>query len=620
MLRTTSIRLAVFLTTALFAAPAFGYALPGWKWPNGAGDPVIYRLHPDGSADIGDGSDLEAIRRAFQTWDDVACSKLEFAEDTWIDPKVFRNEGVNKIYWVEGPNDWQDASPSTIALTYTFYRTEDLVITDSDMRINGVHWGYTTVQAEVGTGTPAKVDVETVVFHEIGHFFGLDHSRDPEAAMFASNNKPIMRAPSLDDVQAICALYPNGNTVPVPTPTQGVGDSCINDTDCETMLCAQDDANARRYCTAVCDAERPCPQGFECATTSQGDYCLMPVVPDEICDQCDQGAQCTSGFCTKVTNVNSEQPFCSRPCDPTPGQPAQCPMGYSCMETLGSDVGGACAPNTGVCEPKGKGAQNEPCFANGTCKSGFTCVEYYPNSGLNFCYFECGVQYAGLSCTQGGGTLCANIEGRMNQAACFSVAQEGQPCIPEVCDVTSFCAFDETIGIDSAVCYRLCAATSDCGPQSQCQGFSGLPNLCVPLAGFKYEGEACTSDNECRSKTCRTYGNARLCTATCAIASSTDCGVGLKCLPSADGSTGLCWPRSFANVQTPQGPSGFCSCDTTSGCESDCECDPECAGGCGCMETPVSNAGSPQPSPFAMLALLAAGVAAVVTRRSNKRR
>ncbi len=579
--------LTLFACTVLPSTNARAYSLPGWEWPNQAGDPVIYRLHPDGSADVNDGSELEAIRRAFQTWDDVTCSYLQFAEAAWMEPKIYANDGINRIYWVEGPNDWEDASPATIALTFTFYRTTDLKVTDADMRMNGTHWSFTTATAEVGTGTPAKVDVETVVLHEIGHFFGLDHSRDESAAMYSSNNKPVFRTPALDDIQGICTLYPNGQSLPSPDPTEGVGSSCLANTDCETQLCAQDDANSRRYCTAVCNAQRPCPTGFECANTPSGDYCLLPIVPDELCDQCDLGAQCSSGFCTKVTNVNSEQPFCSRPCDPTPGQPAQCPSGYSCMPVLGSDVGGACAPHTGVCEPKGKGAQNEPCFGNGACKAGYVCVDYYGDSGLTFCYFECGVQFAGFSCTQGGGNLCLEIANRDNQAACFSVAHEGEPCIPEICDPTSFCAFDESTGVDSAICYRMCASTDDCGAQSQCMGYEGLPNLCTPLEGFKHEGESCTSDAECRSSVCRTYSNASLCTSVCELTgAANECGQGLKCLPSADATTGLCWPTSFVNMPGTGGPKvPFCACDTTSGCDEDCDCDAECTDGCGCSTT-----------------------------------
>lgn len=572
---------------------AGAFSARGNRWANQASNPVVYRLHPDGTKDVRDGSALVAIRKAFSTWQSVACSFLQFQEGPWVEPKSVANDGVNKIFWAEGGRDqWADP-PATIALTYTFFRTEDRIITDADMRVNGVDWRFTTTMSEAGTGTPAKVDVETVILHEIGHFFGLDHSNDPAAVMYGVNNKPIQRTVTPDDVAGICSLYSNGRTAPNPMPgTTGapIGSPCRANGDCASSICVQDGALNRAYCSAQCTIQMrgTCPAGYDCTATQSGNLCLPPVVTDELCDPCETGGQCSSGFCTTVPNVNSNRGFCSRPCDPTPGQPAQCPMSYGCSAVLGG-MGGACAPTNGVCSPAGKGGQNQPCYGNGACKPGYTCVEYFRNSGLNFCYFACDTRFIGLSCTQGGGTRCSPVANRDNAAVCFSVAEAGQPCIPAICDDTSFCAYDQEQGIGSALCYKKCP-TGECGPNAQCMGFgSNIPNLCVPLMGYKYEGQNCAGDNECRSRTCRTFGQYRLCTSPCAVTNPSDCGRGLKCIASNGSNQGLCWPNSLIDPNAPsQDPSRsvtqpFCACDTTKGCDKDCACDPDCGGkGCGC--------------------------------------
>ncbi|KAI3670039.1 hypothetical protein L6452_41626 [Arctium lappa] len=54
---------------------------------------------------------------------------------------------------------------------------------------------------------PKKLDLETVAAHEIGHLFGLDHSEDPNAVMFAYVGDGIRRPVNTDDIKGIKTLY-----------------------------------------------------------------------------------------------------------------------------------------------------------------------------------------------------------------------------------------------------------------------------------------------------------------------------------------------------------------------------------------------------------------------------
>lgn len=591
-------------------ADVLAFSAQGHRWPNTAEQPVEYMLHPDGTADVAGGSDLEAIRRAFDTWQAVSCAYLSFVEVPWLDPKVIGNDMNSRIFWVENQGEWP-GNQNTLALTYAFYTLDTQQITDADIIVNGVDWVWTTVDAEIGTGTPAKVDVETVLFHEIGHFFGLDHSTDMNAAMFPSNNKLKQRAPASDDIAGICALYSNGQPVPGdPNMTMGgpVGAPCQAPGDCASTLCVSDELINQQYCTSMCAPERAdCPAGFVCESTQMGGLCLAPAPVEELCDQCNDGSHCASGLCIQVPNVNDSRPFCSRACDPTPGQPQQCPEGYSCFATQqATSQIGACIPNTGICQPLGKGGQNEPCFGNGSCKPGHGCFPFWP--GFEFCYGLCPPQADGLSCGPAR-TRCTALPDVMNTAVCLTIAQAGQPCMPEQCDMFSFCAYDEAVGVDSALCYLTCpGGQNQCPPNFSCTGFQGIPPLCVPNAGFKYDGEVCAGSGECESGLCQNLGQVKLCTRTCAAADPNGCSPGLRCIPEPGSSQGLCWPDSFSdpNARDPSrrvsevtGGPGYCGCDFTVECDRGCGCDPECGGGCGCTA-----AGEDRPSAGFVLLLL----------------
>ena len=174
----------------------------------------------------------------------------------------------------------------------------------------------------------------------------------------------------------------------------------------------------------------------------------------------------------------------------------------------------------------------------------------------------------------------------MNTAACFTFATVGEPCVPEVCDDRSFCAWDENVGIDSALCYQRCPnGPSDCPANTQCLAFAGLPPLCVPNAGFKRDGDVCASDAECESQTCRFFGSGSLCTRPCDPAVADACTPGLRCEASAGG-TFYCAPVVIPDPAEPPRVvnEGYCGCDRTDECDDDCDCDPECGGtSCTCV-------------------------------------
>ncbi len=590
--------LAGLLASFPLLAPtgAAAFSAPGHRWPDAASRPVPYMVDPAGSRQLGGEPVVAAVRRAFAAWEEVSCSLLSFSQQTFSPSSpeqrnIIQVDDANRVFFADDADAWP-GDRGTLALTFTAYTLdENRVILDADIVFNGVHWRWTTSEAAAGQGSPPAVDFETVMFHEVGHFLGLGHSEDPEAAMFAANNKPVMRRPARNDVEGVCALYSNGRPLPnAPGAGEGapVGAPCLTHTNCSESICIDDGARNERYCSRECEPGRAgrCPSGFTCELAENGQgYCLKPEPVDELCDPCNLHEHCVTGLCVTVPNRNQNAPFCSRPCDPTPGQPAQCPAGFQCELTQQRTTQIAvCVPTQGICSPGGRGGHLQTCFGNGTCKPGHGCFSYWTD--VNFCYALCDPRRAGESC----GTersVCRAVPGVANTAFCAEVARPGEPCAPEQCDDRSLCAFDPEQGLDSALCYAVCprGLAEECPANFDCVNAGLAAPICMPLAGFKQLGESCRSDAECTSRLCRVIGDLRLCTNECVTTNPDACPTGLSCAAPSGSVQGLCWPRGVGRPdaprdRTPAPVEGYCPCDRTTQCDRDCDCDPDCTGGC----------------------------------------
>lgn len=586
------IRFLPAVAVLLAGGPAFAWSSQGFVWPDADLAPITYTLNPAGADDAGTEPVFEAARTAFATWESVACTYLRFEEQAWTAPSdatmPIGNDGVHRIFFAETSGDWPGNS-GTLALTYVFHTLgEAQVILDADIVVNGADWNWTTVDDQVGTGQPAKVDVETVLFHEIGHFFGLNHSEDTAAAMFPSNNKQIQRAPANDDVEGICALYPNGRPLPHdPGGNTGgpVGAACLQPSDCASSACIRDEDRDEMYCSRVCEPLAPnCPAGFTCNAKDEPSYCLKPLPVDELCDQCALHEHCVTGLCVKVPDINGYQPFCSQTCDPTPGQPAVCPTGFRCQLTQQQTTQIAvCVPTTGICEPRGIGGHLEPCFGNGTCKAGHGCFSYDAGDEFKYCYALCNIGAVGYSCGSSR-SVCAPVSGIQNVAICHELARAGEPCLPEQCEPNALCVYQDKMNIpETSFCRQVCPGglDSECPANHACEGEGIRVPVCYPLTAFVELGDICRSNAECVSGLCRIYNDRRVCTQLCSTTDEQSCDTGMVCVPSVGETQGMCFPRSLVENPEPGpgNPAGYCACDFSSSCDSQCDCDPDC-GGC----------------------------------------
>jgi MYXO-CTERM domain-containing protein len=77
---------------------------------------------------------------------------------------------------------------------------------DVDIEVNAVAEPLAVGRAP----QPSEADLDSILTHEVGHFLGLNHSKNVEATMVAGyqTGSLELRTPSADDIAGICAIYP----------------------------------------------------------------------------------------------------------------------------------------------------------------------------------------------------------------------------------------------------------------------------------------------------------------------------------------------------------------------------------------------------------------------------
>ncbi|HEX7960335.1 MAG TPA: matrixin family metalloprotease [Terriglobales bacterium] len=245
--------------------------------------PVQWRLNPDtSSAKIsGDRDPADVITASFQTWLNAPNLALNVSRgpDTSLNsPNAV--DGVNLICFVCTGDFSKDSQTLAVTLSFTAKNAgeDDLhggrtkfagQLKDADILFNP-QVSFSTTQA----GPPANVsDLQTVATHEIGHFFGMDHSAVVRATMFPFA-PPIERTLSYDDVAGLSQIYPKA----APDVATGVIAGTVRLTDGSAVFGAHVFASSTTNADPYGGALRKTPIGT--LTMPDGTYRIAGVPPD----------------------------------------------------------------------------------------------------------------------------------------------------------------------------------------------------------------------------------------------------------------------------------------------------------------------------------------------------
>lgn len=232
----TSPRLAAFvlLLLAIAAAiPGFSYlpmftksstaTLPN-HW-NLAAFPLVYTVNPAVGGNFAPGTPPpQVIDASFATWTSAPNVAIQISRGPDSNSTSVGFDGVNLICFV--CNDSSSFGSGTDTLAVTITTTADAPgqdtkhgttaafagqILDADILFNpAVQW------STGGVPTGNQQDMQTIATHEIGHFFGLDHSAVVRAIMFPYA-PTVLTTLSYDDVAGMSQLYPK------PSPDVNTG-------------------------------------------------------------------------------------------------------------------------------------------------------------------------------------------------------------------------------------------------------------------------------------------------------------------------------------------------------------------------------------------------------------
>jgi uncharacterized protein (TIGR03382 family) len=196
---------------------------------------IPYRIYAKGSAKLDEDKMRDAVHAAFDAWQYVDCddgqTSLRFAEGDPIrndkpiglSAEEAEKAGVEPFGIYFRDKRWtHDGSADSLAATSLAYGVRQGLISYADIEMNTLEGDFTFDDDQ----SPQARDFQAVLTHEVGHYIGLAHSKDPESIMnpiycqsdtrCKANGTVGKRALSDDDIQAVCTLYPHSVKPIVP--------------------------------------------------------------------------------------------------------------------------------------------------------------------------------------------------------------------------------------------------------------------------------------------------------------------------------------------------------------------------------------------------------------------
>ncbi len=201
----------------LYTTPAFSY-LPNlngttpWNWPGGN---THWNLNTNVGSNVLGGAVGPVLTSSFGTWTAAPNTALQVSQGANSTLTAAGNDGVNLICFVCNDSQFNDGNGSvsdTIAFTIDTVQSNGQII-DADILFNP-KFTFLLGSAKCPSGDNNCEDLQSIATHEIGHFFGLDHSAVASAVMYPFQGDTSVRTLGYDDVAGISSIYPGNVTVP----------------------------------------------------------------------------------------------------------------------------------------------------------------------------------------------------------------------------------------------------------------------------------------------------------------------------------------------------------------------------------------------------------------------
>ncbi len=200
-------------------------------WPTSC---ISFGVQKDGSRSDGISfSTMQTIvETAFVTWISADCGggaqpsiSIEKAGAINCDQIEYNKKGPNANVFMFRDDDWpHENTLDALALTTISFDPETGQIYDVDVEVNSFQAMLTTNEA-----SPMD-DLQSIITHEVGHFFGLSHTEVEDATMFKSYKTTDigLRTLAVDDVAGMCAIYAPDRTLPPANcePRHGFSPDC----------------------------------------------------------------------------------------------------------------------------------------------------------------------------------------------------------------------------------------------------------------------------------------------------------------------------------------------------------------------------------------------------------
>jgi hypothetical protein len=244
--------LAVAVSTLVTSASASAYCLMTTTMPT-AEDPcpeggvaIAWRrpclglaLDETGARDLSAEVVRDAVFRSFERWTELTCDGLSRNFEFRLEDELascqrahfdFRGANANTLAFVP---DFEELGydSTAFAVTVVWHSLDSGEIFDADMLVNE-HFAPYVICPDWGCAAPSHIDLENVITHEAGHFFGLAHSEVSTATMYARAPRGEITKRTLeeDDVLGFCAAYPEPLTGECDfTPHGGFDPTCPGD-------------------------------------------------------------------------------------------------------------------------------------------------------------------------------------------------------------------------------------------------------------------------------------------------------------------------------------------------------------------------------------------------------